>query len=179
MRLKNFIVVLFLCLFLSLSLAAQDTTQTGAISGKVTDVDGSPLPGVTVTITSTALIQVSQARITTNSGSFRFVLLSVGKYQITFELEGFKTLVKEDVGVAVRRTTNVNANLEMTTLEETVTVVGEVPVVDLKSSTIATNFTVEMLQKIPSARDPWVLMEMTPGMVMNAQNVGGLSLIHI
>ncbi|MFC2141310.1 TonB-dependent receptor domain-containing protein [Acidobacteriota bacterium] len=173
MRLKKFMVVLFLCLFLSLSLAAQDTTQTGAISGKVTDVDGSPLPGVTVTITSTALMQASQAMITTNSGSFRFVLLSVGKYQITFELEGFKTLVKEDVGVAVRRTTNVNANLEMTTLEETVTVVGEVPVVDLKSSTISTNFTVEMLQKIPSARDPWVLMEMTPGMVMNAQNVGG------
>jgi hypothetical protein len=67
----------------------------------------------------------------------------------------------------------VNANLEITTIQETVTVVGETPVVDLKSSTISTNFTVDMLQKIPSARDPWVLMEMTPGMVMNAQNVGG------
>ncbi len=166
----------FICLSLLLVtalLAAQDTTQTGTINGRVTDAEGIPLPGVSVTIKSPALIQETQSTTTTVSGMFRFIFLPVGSYEVTFELDGFKKLVKQDVSVAIRKTTTVNAVMEATTLEETVTVVGEAPVVDVKSPTIATNFTLDMLQKIPSARDPWALMEMTPGMVMNSQNVGG------
>ncbi len=154
-------------------LAAQDTLQTGTISGRVSDSEGIPLPGVSVTIKSPALIQESQSTTTSPSGTFRFIFLPVGSYEVMFELDGFKKLVKQDVSVALRKTTTVNAVLEPSALEETVTVVGEAPVVDVKSPTIATNFTLDMLQKIPSARDPWALMEMTPGMVMNSENVGG------
>ncbi|MFP4082876.1 MAG: carboxypeptidase regulatory-like domain-containing protein [Candidatus Aminicenantes bacterium] len=169
-KIVHLIAVLF---FLSSLLGAQDTLQTGNIAGKVTDTEGNPLPGVSVTITSDALISGSQSKVTTASGSYRFVFLPVGSYEVKFELSGFKTLVKKKVRVAIRKTTSVNATLEVTTLEETITVVGESPVVDTKSSTIATNFPLEMLQKIPSARDPWVIMEQTPGIVMNRQNVGG------
>ena len=171
---KKRIASLTLCFLLfSAFLTAQGTFQTGTISGKVVDNEGNPLPGVTVTITSEALIKGTQSAITTPGGTCRFVFLPVGTYNVSFALQGFKTLVKEGVEVALRKTTTVNATLEVTTIEETITVVGETPVIDIKSSTIATNFTIEMLQKIPSARDPWVLMEMTPGMVMNTQNIGG------
>jgi len=171
---NRFLISLVLAMaFLSVSAYAQDSSQTGVISGKVLDTSGEPLPGVAITIKSLALIRESLSTVSAASGAFRFVLLPVGSYEISFELTGFKKLVKQDVTVAVRKTTTVNASLEVTTLEETLTVVGETPVIDTKSSTIATNFTFDMLQKLPSARDPWVLMEMTPGMVMNAQNVGG------
>ena len=166
------VIILSLALTAGL-LAAQDSTQTGVISGRVMDQGGEPLPGVAVTLSSPALIQKTQSAITSTSGTYRFVLLPIGDYEITFELAGFKTLIKKDTNVALRRTTTVNAVLEPATISETVTVIGEAPVVDVKSATIATNFTLDMLQKLPSARDPWALMEMTPGMVMNAQNVGG------
>lgn len=167
-------VFFILCSFLfSALLGAQDTLQTGTIAGKVMDTEGIPLPGVGVIIKSEALIKETESTVTTATGTYRFIFLPVGTYEVTFELSGFKKLVKKDVKVAIRKTTNVSAVLEVATLEETVTVVGESPVIDTKSSTIATNFTLEMLQKIPSARDPWVLMEMTPGMVMNRQNIGG------
>jgi hypothetical protein len=159
--------------FLAALLPAQDSTQTGVISGRVTDEGGILLPGVAVTIASPALIQRIKSTVTSANGIYRFVLLPVGNYEVTFELSGFKKLVKTGVNVALRATTTVNAALEPATVQETVTVVGEKPVIDVKSTTIATNFTLDMLQKVPSARDPWVLMEMTPGMVMNAQNVGG------
>ncbi len=154
-------------------LAAQDTLQTGVIAGKVADTDGNALPGVSVTLKSDVLMTGAKSAMTTAGGAYRFTLLPVGTYEVVFEMPGFKTLVKQGVSVAIRRTTTVNATLEITTIDETITVVGETPVVDLKSSTISTNFTIEMLQKLPSARDPWALMEMTPGMVMNSQNVGG------
>jgi hypothetical protein len=169
-RLGLIVVCLF---FLSALIAAQDTLQTGSIRGTATDSEGNPLPGVSVTIRSEALIKGTQSAVTTGSGSYRFVFLPVGTYEVTFELQGFKTLIKEGVKVSLRKTTTINAALEMSPIEETVTVTGEAPVVDTKSTTIGTNFSLEMLQKIPSARDPWVLMEMTPGMVMDRQNVGG------
>ncbi|MBN1225073.1 MAG: TonB-dependent receptor, partial [Candidatus Aminicenantes bacterium] len=171
---KKKLILFTLCLFLvSALLSSQDTLQTGNMSGKVIDTEGIPLPGVTVTLQSKALIKGTQSALTTNSGAFRFVFLPIGSYEVKFELPGYKTLVKTGVIVSLRKTTNVNATMEMAAIEETITVVGETPVIDTKSSTIATNFTADMMQKVPSARDPWVLMEMTPGMVMNSQNVGG------
>ena len=77
-----FVLSLFL---ISTILLAQDTLQTGAISGKVIDSDGTPLPGVTVTIRSEALIKGIQSTVSTANGGFRFVLMPVGKYEITFE----------------------------------------------------------------------------------------------
>jgi hypothetical protein len=170
---RKFGLVFLSLVIFTTALSAQDSTQTGVISGKVTDPEGNPLPGVSVTIASPALIRETQSTVTSASGTYRFVLLAIGDYKLTFELSGFKTLVKTGVNVAIRRTTTANAALEPAPIQETVTVIGDTPVVDLKSSTIATNFTLDMLQKLPSARDPWVLMEMTPGMVMNAQNIGG------
>ena len=173
MRLNKLPIIILTLFVMAAAAAAQDTTQTGVISGRVTDDGGELLPGVAVTITSPALIKRTQSTVSSATGGFRFIMLPVGEYEVKFEMSGFKTLVKSGVTVALRATTSVNAALQPSALNETVTVTGEQPVIDIKSPTIATNFTLDMLQKLPSARDPWALMELTPGMVMNAQNVGG------
>ncbi|MBE0710919.1 MAG: carboxypeptidase regulatory-like domain-containing protein, partial [Candidatus Aminicenantes bacterium] len=142
---KSGLIILSLVI-ITAALWAQDSTQTGVISGRAMDQDGTPLPGVAVTIASSALIQKTQSDVTSANGVFRFVLLPVGNYKVTFEIAGFKTLVKTGVTVAIRVTTNVNATLEPATINEIVTVVGEAPVIDIKSSTISTNFTQDMLQ---------------------------------
>jgi hypothetical protein len=166
-------VFLFFIAALAGTLAAQDVLQTGSIEGVVIDVDRNPLAGVSVTLTSPALITGTASTETSAAGTFRFVLLPIGTYKITFSLRGFKTVTQDGAEVSLRKTTSIRVTLQVSVIQETVTVFGETPVVDIKSSTIGTNFTLAMLQKLPNARDPWVIMEMTPGMVMDRQNVGG------
>jgi hypothetical protein len=173
MRKKHFGLVILGFLLLSVFLKAQDTLQTGTIYGTVVDSEGNALPGVTVTIASPAMIKETASTATSPTGQFRFSFLSPGTYEMTFTLSGFKTIKKTGVEISVRKTTFMKVTMQVAALEESVTVIGESPVVDVKSSTIQANFTLPMLQKLPSARDPWVIMEMTPGMVMDRQNVGG------
>ena len=140
---KNRVSAIILCLlFIATLSSAQDALQTGSIFGKITDTDGNPLPGVSVTIKSESLIKGTQSTATTSEGAYRFILLPIGNYDVTFEIQGFKTLIKEGVRVALRKATTVNATLEISAIEETITVTGEAPIVDKKSSTIATNFTI-------------------------------------
>lgn len=147
-------------------------TQTGEIFGRVTDGTGAVLPGATVTITSDALIQPQSTGVAA-SGSYRFPNLPIGVYSVTFELTGFKRMVRTDVRIQAGFNAEVNGRLELSSVEETVTVTGESPIVDTRSNTLGTNFGKELLEAIPSARDPWVILEQTPGMVMSVQNVGG------
>ena len=145
---------------------------TGEIHGRVTDVSGAVLPGVTVSVIGPALIRPETA-VTTDTGAFSFPRLPVGTYDVTFELPAFRRLVQQGVQLATGFSAEINVKLELSTLQETVTVTGQSPVVDTKQTTTGTTFTQEMLQAIPTARDPWVLLEQTPGVVMNQQNVGG------
>ncbi len=147
-------------------------TQTGEIVGRVTDNTGAVLPGVTVTITSPALLQ-PQVAVTSNTGSYQFTRIPIGTYSVRFELPGFKTRVSEDIRITIGFTAEINATMEISAVEETITVSGESPVVDTKTTTQRTAFTQEMLQSIPSARDPWVMLERTPGITMDRVNVGG------
>jgi hypothetical protein len=138
----------------------------------VTDGTGAILPGVTVTVAGPALLQ-PQTAITAASGAYRFPNLPIGVYSVRFELAGFQRIVREDVRIQAGFIAEINSKLELSTLQETVTVTGESPVVDTVSTTLGTNFGKELLEAIPSARDPWVILEQTPGMVMSVQNVGG------
>ncbi|HEX8030739.1 MAG TPA: carboxypeptidase regulatory-like domain-containing protein [Vicinamibacterales bacterium] len=164
--------VLALAFFLLSSQLLFAQTQTGEIFGRVTDRTGAILPGAVVTISGAALLQ-PQAATSAASGAYRFPNLPVGVYTVTFELGGFKRLILADIRVQAGFNAQVNGALELSTVEETVTVTGASPLVDLKSNTLGTNFGKELLEAIPSARDPWVILEQTPGMVMSGQNVGG------
>ena len=146
--------------------------QTGEITGKVTDDTGAVLPGVTVTISSPALIQ-PQSAVSSEAGTFRFPLIPIGNYTVKFELPGFKTVLREGITVTIGFTAAVNQQLAISTVQETVTVSGESPIVDTKATGAKTTFDLESLQNIPSARDPWVMLQRVPAIAMDRMNVGG------
>src|SRR6185295_4854547 len=99
--------------------------------------------------------------------------LPIGVYAVSFELAGFKKTVRTDVVIQAGFNAEINGRLEISTVQETVTVSAASPIVDTKSNTLGSNFGKDLLDAIPSARDPWVILEQTPGMVMDRENVGG------
>jgi hypothetical protein len=164
------VCVLLACLLSVTTAAAQDFR--GRINGTVTDNTGAVLPGVTVTAASPALIQ-PQVQVTGADGSFRFLALPPGVYEVMFELSGFQSIKREGIRVVINQTLTVDQQLQVATLQETVTVTGESPVVDTSTTTLGTNFTKELLTEIPNARDIWAAMAQAPGLQMTAYDVGG------
>lgn len=144
----------------------------GRINGTVTDTSNAVLPGVTVTATSPALIQ-PQSTVTGPDGDYRLIALPAGVYALTFELTGFRTLKRDGIRVVIGQTLTIDGQLDVATLEETVTVSGESPVVDTSTTAIGTNFTKELLTEIPNARDVWAAMSQAPGFTMQGYDVGG------
>src|SRR5438105_8301697 len=164
--------VIFCLVLLARAVPGAAQVSTGEIFGKVTDGTGAVLPGVTVTLASPALIQ-PQTVVTAESGGYRFPSIPIGTYNVSFDLTGFKKVVRSDIIIQAGFNAEVNRKLELSTVQETVTVTGESPVVDTKSTTMSSSFNKEMLEKIPNARDPWVIISQTPGLVMSGVNVGG------
>ena len=164
-------MLLSVCL-LMFALPARAQVSTGDIFGKVLDGSNLSLPGVSVTLSGTALIQ-PQVAVTSETGAYRFPRVPIGTYTVAFEIAGFKKYVRADIIIQAGFGAEIDAKLEISTVQETVTVTGSSPVVDTQSTTVATSFTKEQLEKIPNARDPWVIVEQTPGMIMSGTNVGG------
>jgi hypothetical protein len=151
MRFK--VVVLALVALFATSALASAQSQTGEIFGKVTDSTGGVLPGVTVTVSGPVLLQPLTA-VTGATGTFQFPRIEIGTYSVKFELAGFKTVVNEGIKITVGFSAAVNAQLGISTVQETITVTGESPIVDTKNTGTKQTFTNELLQSIPSARDP-------------------------
>ena len=145
---------------------------TGAINGKVSDASGAVMPGVTVTIASPSMQGVRNA-VTDAEGSYRFPAIPPGEYKITYELEGFSTVVREGIRVGLGFTATVNTELKVASLTESVTVTGQSPVVDITSTKTATNFDAKELAAIPSARDFWAILAAAPAVQMQRIDVGG------
>ncbi len=146
--------------------------QTGTITGTATDEQGAVLPGVTVTVNSPALI-APRSTTTGAGGSYSHPALPPGEYSVSFALSGFQTVVQEGVRLSVARTLEVNASLGISGVEETVTVTGDAPVVDVRSATVQTNIERELLEAVPTGRNPWVMAGLVPGMVTTRIDVGG------
>lgn len=163
-------LALLVALFAAGPLFAQ--TQTGTITGTATDEQGAVLPGVTVTVESDALI-APRSTTTGSGGSYSHPALPAGDYSVTFALTGFQTVVQEGVRVSVARTLTVNSTMGLSGVEETVTVTGDAPVVDVRSATVQTNIETELLEAVPTGRNPWVMAGLVPGMVTTAIDVGG------
>ncbi|MCA1563114.1 MAG: carboxypeptidase regulatory-like domain-containing protein [Acidobacteria bacterium] len=157
---------------LSLAVPASAQEFRGRINGVVTDNSQAVLPGVTVTATSPALIQ-PQIATTGAEGAYRFPALPAGVYTLTFDLNGFQKVVRENIRVVINTTLTLDAQLSVATLQETVTVTGESPIVDTSTTGIGTNFTKELLTEIPNARDIWAAMAQAPGFQVTGYDVGG------
>ena len=145
----------------------------GSIFGKVTDASGAVMPGVTVTVTGTGL-QQPRVAITTATGAYQFPNIPIGTYTVTFELEGFKKATRPNVEIVTGFNAGIDQALEIGAMTEEMTVSGAAPVVDVKKTTTGAVFDANVLQKIPTARDPWQIIGMTPG-VQAGLNVGGSS----
>ena len=170
MRVK--VLALLAALMLVCSVAGVQAQNTAQLYGRVTDSSGAVMPGVTVTLSSPVLLQPMTA-VTSATGTYQFPGLGVGTYTVKFELTGFKTVVKEGFRLQLAENAQVNQALEISSVQETVTVSGETPLVDLRDTSKTNRFTQEALQSIPSARDPWVIIEQSAGVAMDRQNVGG------
>jgi hypothetical protein len=147
-------------------------SSTGTIQGRVTDTSGAVLPGVTVTVSSPSMIGV-QTQVTNENGSYRFPAVPPGTYAVNFELAGFGTVKREGIQISLGFTGNVNVELAVATLQETVTVTGESPVIDTTATSVQQNFKLEQLNSIPNGRDMWALLAATPGVIMSRIDVGG------
>ena len=171
MTLRKTLVASTLLLVLGVTNAVAQQ-QTGEIYGRAADTSGAVLPGATVTVAGPSLIQPRVA-VTSETGTYRIPELPIGTYSVTFELAGFKTTAVQDIRVTIGFRAQVNASLELSSVQETVTVSGASPLVDTREVGTKASFDLETLQNIPSARDPWVMLERTPGIFMDRANVGG------
>jgi hypothetical protein len=139
---------------------------TGAIVGVVTDATGAVLPGVTVEAGSPALIEQVRTAITDGEGRYRAVDLRPGVYSVTFTLPGFSTVVREGIELSTGFTATVNADLRVGALEETITVTGESPVVDVQNVAARRVISKDMVTALPSNRNFQTLATTIPGISM-------------
>lgn len=151
---------------------AAGTATSGSIWGKVADSSGAVLPGVTVTVSSPRLLG-TQTAVTNEQGIYRFPALPPGEFALKFELTGFRTLVRDGIQLTLAFTATVDARMDLATVEETVTVTGQSPVVDAVNSQVRTSFSKEVLASVPSSRDMWSILAETPAVVMSRIDVGG------
>ncbi len=149
-----------------------DAQERGAIKGKVVDQDGTPLPGVGVSLTGPKIALRNE--VTSDQGNFRFLNLPGGAdYTLVIKLPGFKTITREKLEISFGRDISLTLVLEQSTLEESITVVGMTPTIDVKKTQVGVNITADMIMSMPTARNPWVIMAMVPGMLINKEDVGG------
>lgn len=144
---------------------------TGKIVGEVTDEEGISLPGVTVQISSPSLMGGVHSQVTSIKGSYRFIDLPPGMYKLVFSLEGFQTLIRENIRVSVNKTVTENIVLKQAAIEESVTVTAESPLVDVAKSGISTNFGKELIEQLPSGRFTFFdVVKQAPGITQAGQD---------
>src|SRR5689334_3484801 len=134
------------------------------IAGAVKDASGGVLPGVTVEAASPALIEKTRSVITDDGGQYRIVDLRPGTYSVTFTLPGFSTVKREGIEITGTFVATVNADLKVGALEETVTVTGETPIVDVQSVKVQQTVNKDVLAAIPSSRSGGGIQALIPGM---------------
>jgi len=163
-------LILISVLWLSVALMSQ--VRSGTIWGHITDSQGSPLSGVSVTLKPPAGAPVRT--VSDRWGVFHFVSLDPGgEYALTAEFQGFKRLVKTGIVVSLGKQAQVDMPLEAGKPEETVTEAAVTPLVDGRKWWIGQNVTRDMLQSLPTTRDPWNVIQMVPSVQLDRENVGG------
>ena len=146
------------------------------LAGIARDASGAILPGVTVEAASPVLIEKVRTATTDDTGRYTIPDLRPGQYTVTFTLPGFRTIVREGVEVSGTAVVTINADLAVGGVEETITVTGDTPVVDLQSTTRQAVMDQEIVSAIPSSRTPFTVGVLIPGVRKGAftgQDVGG------
>ena len=146
----------------------------GTVAGNVKDPSGAVLPGVTVEAASAVLIEKVRTAVTDGTGQYSITNLPPGLYNVTFSVPGFNTVRREAIEVSAGFTSNVNAELRVGAIEETITVTGESPTVDVRSAAQAKAFTFENMKVLPSSGS-WIGMALSVPAIQSAtRDVGGV-----
>ena len=146
-----------------------------AIAGVARDASGGVLPGVTVEVASPALIERTRSVTTDGDGRFTIVDLRPGVYSVTFSLTGFSTVKREAVELPSNFTATINGDMKVGSLEETITVSGQSPVVDTSTAVQQQVLSREVLDAVPTGRSVPSLGAMLPGARLALPDVGGTS----
>ena len=161
--------VVFVVLASALAATASAQTSTGGLRGFVKDDTGGVLAGVTVEASSPSRIGGAATEVTDGQGLYRFENLPIGEYTVTYSIQGFGTIRRDGVRVEVGRTIQLDVQLKLGNVEQSITVSAESPVVDAIHSGITSNINQEMLQNIPSARQSYFdIVTYTPAVKINA-----------
>jgi len=170
MRFKKCSVFLLMVLAFTCALAAQG--RTGNINGLVLDEQGNPLPGVSVTLSGMTIQPIPT--MTNAEGKFRFLsLFPATDYSIKLELAGFKSKTETGIIININKNADVTFTMEVGKIEEQVTVVARTPVVQSKKIQVTHTVNYEQLQGLPSSRDPWFVLQMTPSIFVDRENMAG------
>ncbi|HZI82014.1 MAG TPA: carboxypeptidase-like regulatory domain-containing protein, partial [Vicinamibacterales bacterium] len=170
MRLRSVLLAIGFVIALPLGAFAQ-----ASISGLVRDSSGGVLPGVTVEASSPVLIEKTRTATSDANGRYTISDLRPGAYRVSFTLQGFRTVVREGLELAGTAVITVNADLTVGGVQETITVSGETPAVDLQSTTRQAVMDQEIVSAIPSSRTPFTVGVLIPGVRKGAftgQDVG-------
>ncbi len=144
--------------------------SSGNIYGTVTDESGAMMPGANISLTGATI--GAQTTTSTANGEFRFVNLDPGTYKLTVSLQGFVSLARE-VRVTAGQNVNLTFGLKVASVEETVTVTAETPVIDAKKTGTGTTLDKAELNDIPNSRDPWAVLRQVPGVLVDRLNQAG------
>jgi hypothetical protein len=151
-----------------------------SIAGVVRDTSGAVLPGVTVEAASPALIEKVRSVTTDGNGQYRIIDLRPGTYAVSFTLPGFSTVQRSGIELTGTFTATVNAELRVGSLEETITVTGQSPIVDVQSASEQQVLNKEVIDSIPSSRTQFGLAATIPAMnTSNTTDIGGTNTINL
>jgi len=169
--------LVFLVVAFFLFLPAAAWAQSG-ITGVVRDTSGAVLPGVTVEAASPVLIEGAKVVVSDGQGVYTIVDLRPGPYAVTFTLTGFRTFKREGIVLPAQFTATVNAEMAVGALEESITVSGEAPVVDIRSTRAQMQFADDTMEALPGAGRVTIMSNILPGATLNRESdrsVGGLN----
>src|SRR5260221_617337 len=156
---------------MALAIATPSAAQvsTGRIDASLADSTGAVLPGVTVDINGPQ----SHTAVTDALGEAHFLNLAPGTYTVSAKLSGFSDYLNKNIVVGTGASVPLKIALSVAGVATRVEVTAGTPTIDTKKMTTSTNVSVEELQNIPSARDPWVILQTVPGVIVDRVNVGG------
>src|SRR5262245_10983314 len=160
------------CLFILVVLLLPASAFAQAtLTGTVRDASGGVLPGVTVEASSPALIEKARTAVTDDSGQYRIIDLRAGTYTLSFSLPGFTAVRRENIELAGSQTLTIPIEMRVGALQETITVTGETPVVDVQSARREVVIDRELVQTIPASRAAGALLNATPGLTVDGNGI--------
>ena len=170
---RRFLIGIFV--FVSLAVAPAAAYAQASIAGLVRDNSGAVMPGVTVEASSPALIEKTRSVVTSGTGQYAIVDLRPGTYTVTFTLPGFNTVKREGIELTGNFVASVSVEMRVGAVEETITVSGEAPTVDVTSSKRQQTISGDVIAAIPSSRQYFGLTTLVPALNIQGNDIGGAS----